>query len=262
MINQNSPSLYSPPTRSLGINRSSLPCLRNTVPLVWLGLMPTPSVAVGRAGCVGGQLRCEGTAGKFRFDEGTRNAKGESTRTVGDDGARRRGNLELLRRVLEHRGERGLLGDAQPVWEGGGDGGVSDAASDRLPRGPERRGAVGRTGAVVNAGRRETTRRTYTRNGNLGSDVSVILKETFDIITGCGRSCATRANLEVPSGSARGPLRTKSAEHFMGRFLLFLQAAKIPDRDFLAWVYLLVAPVAPIRSGQLALTRLVFTGYP
>lgn len=132
MINQNSPSLYSPPTRSLGINRSSLPCLRNTFPLVWLGLMPTPSVAVGRAGCVGGQLRCEGTAGKFRFDEGTRNAKGESTRTVGDDGARRRGNLELLRRVLEHRGERGLLGDAQPVWEGGGDGGVSDAASDCL----------------------------------------------------------------------------------------------------------------------------------
>ena len=206
MINQNSPSLYSPPTRSLGINRSSLPCLRNTFPLVWLGLMPTPSVAVGRAGCVGGQLRCEGTAGKFRFDEGTRNAKGESTRTVGDDGARRRGNLELLRRVLEHRGERGLLGDAQPVWEGGGDGGVSDAASDRLPRGPERRGAVGRTGAVVDAGRRETTRRTYTRNGNLGSDVSVILKETFDMITGDGRSCATRAILEVPSpGSARGP---------------------------------------------------------
>jgi len=199
MINQNSPSLYSPPTRSLGINRSSLPCLRNTFPLVWLGLMPTPSVAVGRAGCVGGQLRCEGTAGKFRFDEGTRNAKGESTRTVGDDGARRRGNLELLRRVLEHRGERGLLGDAQPVWEGGGDGGVSDAASDRLPRGPERRGAVGRTGAVVDAGRRETTRRTYTRNGNLGSDVSVILKETFDMITGDGRSCATRAILEVPS---------------------------------------------------------------
>jgi hypothetical protein len=51
--------------------------------------------------------------------------------------------------------------------------------------------------------------------------VSVILKETFDIITGCGRSCATRANLEVPSGSARGPLRTKSAQAFMGRFLLF-----------------------------------------
>ena len=180
--------------------------MRNTFPLVWLGLMPTPSVAVGRAGCVGGQLRCEGTAGKFRFDQGTRNARGESTRTVGDDGARRRGNLELLRRVLEHRGERGLLGDAQPVWEGGGDGGVSDAASDRLPRGPERRGAVGRTGAVVDAGRRETTRRTYTRNGNLGSDVSVILKETFDMITGDGRSCATRAILEVPSPvSARGP---------------------------------------------------------
>jgi hypothetical protein len=83
---------------------------------------------------------------------------------------------------------------------------VSDAASDRLPRGPERRGAVGRTGAVVDAGRRETTRGTYTRNGNLGSDVSVILKETFDMITGDGRSCATRAILEVPSpGSARGP---------------------------------------------------------
>lgn len=83
---------------------------------------------------------------------------------------------------------------------------MSDAASDRLPRGPERRGAVGRTGAVVDAGRRETTRRTYTRNGNLGSDVSVILKETFDMITGDGRSCATRAILEVPSpGSARGP---------------------------------------------------------
>ena len=76
---------------------------------------------------------------------------------------------------------------------------MSDAASDRLPRGPERRGAVGRTGAVVDAGRRETTRRTYTRNGNLGSDVSVILKETFDMITGDGRSCATRAILEVPS---------------------------------------------------------------
>ena len=85
---------------------------------------------------------------------------------------------------------------------------MSDAASDRLPRGPERRGAVGRTGAVVDAGRRETTRRTYTRNGNLGSDVSVILKETFDMITGDGRSCATRAILEVPSppGSARGPM--------------------------------------------------------
>ena len=84
---------------------------------------------------------------------------------------------------------------------------MSDAASDRLPRGPERRGAVGRTGAVVDAGRRETTRRTYTRNGNLGSDVSVILKETFDMITGDGRSCATRAILEVPSpGSARGPI--------------------------------------------------------
>ena len=83
---------------------------------------------------------------------------------------------------------------------------MSDAASDRLPRGPERRGAVGRTGAVVDAGRRETTRGTYTRNGNLGSDVSVILKETFDMITGDGRSCATRAILEVPSpGSARGP---------------------------------------------------------
>ncbi len=91
---------------------------------------------------------------------------------------------------------------------------------DRLAS-PERRGAVGRTRGAVDAGRRETTRRTYTRNGNLGSDVSVILKETFDIITGCGRSCATRANLEVPSGSARGPLRTKSAEHFTGRFLLF-----------------------------------------
>ena len=83
---------------------------------------------------------------------------------------------------------------------------MSDAASDRLPRGPERRGAVGRTGAVVDAGRRGTTRRTYTRNGNLGSDVSVILKETFDMITGDGRSCATRAILEVPSPvSARGP---------------------------------------------------------
>ena len=36
--------------------------------------------------------------------------------------------------------------------------------------------------------------------------MSVILKETFDMITGDGRSCATRAILEVPSpGSARGP---------------------------------------------------------
>ena len=92
---------------------------------------------------------------------------------------------------------------------------MSDAASDRLPRGPERRGAVGRTGAVVDAGRRETTRRTYTRNGNLGSDVSVILKETFDMITGDGRSCATRAILEVPSpGSARGPDRVRTVFFF------------------------------------------------
>ena len=78
--------------------------------------------------------------------------------------------------------------------------------------------------------------------------MSVILKETFDIITGCGWSCATRANLEVPSGSARGPLRAKSAEAGTCRRsadFCFLQAEKIPDRDFLAWVYLLVAPGGP-----------------
>ena len=78
--------------------------------------------------------------------------------------------------------------------------------------------------------------------------MSVILKETFDIITGCGRSCATRANLEVPSGSARGPLRAKSAEAGMAvarRIFAFCQAEKIPGRDFLAWVYLLVAPGGP-----------------
>ena len=40
--------------------------MRNTFPLVWLGLMPTPSVAVGRAGCVGGQLRF-GHGGEVSF---------------------------------------------------------------------------------------------------------------------------------------------------------------------------------------------------
>lgn len=39
--------------------------MRNTFPLVWLGLMPTPSVAVGRAGCVGGQLGARARRGSF-----------------------------------------------------------------------------------------------------------------------------------------------------------------------------------------------------
>ena len=83
---------------------------------------------------------------------------------------------------------------------------MSDAASGGWPREPRTTRCRRTDRTVVDAGRRETTRRTYTRNGNLGSDVSVILKETFDMITGDGRSCATRAILEVPSpGSARGP---------------------------------------------------------
>lgn len=32
------------PTRSLGMSLNSLPCLRNTLPAVCCGLMPTPSV--------------------------------------------------------------------------------------------------------------------------------------------------------------------------------------------------------------------------
>jgi hypothetical protein len=132
---------------------------------------------------------------------------------------------------------------------------------DRLAS-PERRGAVGRTRGAVDAGRRETTRRTYTRNGNLGSDVSVILKETFDIITGCGRSCATRANLEVPSGSARGPLRTKSAEAFAWQIFAFCTRRK--SRIGIFWPGSIYSSLRSPRfaPGQLALTRLVFTGYP
>ena len=72
---------------------------------------------------------------------------------------------------------------------------ASRAPNDAVPSdGPGRR----RRGA------RETTQNTYTRNGNLGSDVSVILKETFDMIAGLGQSCATRAIFGVPS-SRVGP---------------------------------------------------------
>lgn len=35
-----------PPTRSLGISRSSEPCFMNTLPAVCCGLMPTPSASV------------------------------------------------------------------------------------------------------------------------------------------------------------------------------------------------------------------------
>lgn len=34
------------PTRSRGMRRRSLPCLRNTRPEVWAGLMPTPSAVI------------------------------------------------------------------------------------------------------------------------------------------------------------------------------------------------------------------------
>jgi hypothetical protein len=131
---------------------------------------------------------------------------------------------------------------------------------DRLAS-PERRGAVGRTRGAVDARRRETTRRTYTRNGNLGSDVSVILKETFDIITGCGRSCATRANLEVPSGSARGPLGRK-ARGIHGQIFAFCRRRK--SRIGIFWPGSIYSSLRSPRfaPGQLALTRLVFTGYP
>lgn len=201
--------------------------LQEHVPAGLAGVDADAVCGGGRAGRGGGQRRelfffRVRAAGTFRLsDRASRDATRNVRRTVGDDGARRRGNLELLRRVLEHRGERGLLGDAQPVSGGGGDERVSGAASDRSPRESRTTRCRQTDAGRRDAGRRETTRRTYTRNGNLGSDVSVILKETFDIITGCGRSCATRANLEVPSGSARGPLRTKSAEAFMSRFLLF-----------------------------------------
>lgn len=35
-----------PPTRSRGMSRSSEPCLMNTFPAVWAGLMPTPSLVM------------------------------------------------------------------------------------------------------------------------------------------------------------------------------------------------------------------------
>lgn len=59
------------PTRSLGINRSSLPCFRNTFPLVWLGLMPTPSAAAGargEAGVSGASFFFFAFARRGRFD--------------------------------------------------------------------------------------------------------------------------------------------------------------------------------------------------
>ena len=128
-------------------------------------------------------------------------------------------------------------------------------------------GGYGATNArgAVDAGRCETTRRTYTRNGNLGSDVSVILKETFDIITGCGWSCATRANLEVPSGSARGPLRAKSAEAGMAvARQIFAFCRRRKSRVGIFWPGSITrrSGWARFAPGQLALTRLVFAGYP
>ena len=42
---------WAPPTRSRGMRRSSPPCLRNTLPAVCCGLMPTPSGG-GRRVCV------------------------------------------------------------------------------------------------------------------------------------------------------------------------------------------------------------------
>jgi hypothetical protein len=38
--------LICPPTRSLGINRSSLPCFKKMFPAVCCGLMPTPSLVI------------------------------------------------------------------------------------------------------------------------------------------------------------------------------------------------------------------------
>ena len=72
---------------------------------------------LGKDGCNECLIFLGGDAG------GTRGGPGRTGggRTVGDDGARGGGDLELLRRELQDRGERCLVRDTQPAYAIGGE---------------------------------------------------------------------------------------------------------------------------------------------
>jgi hypothetical protein len=89
--------------------------------------------------------------------------------TVGDDGAGLGRDLELLGGELEHRGEGRRLGHAEPA------GNSKRLGRFRIGIGRGKHGPRG----IRSEGGREGGAGTHTLKGSLGSDVRMILKDTF-----------------------------------------------------------------------------------
>ena len=112
------PPSIPPPTLSLGIRRSSEPCLRKTLPADCEGLIPTPSLVI-MAEVAGGTLNCFFFTGFFcfrvffvfsRLRKKTRRKKKVRQKIASPPFF-----LYLLGGILEHGRERRGLGDAEPV---------------------------------------------------------------------------------------------------------------------------------------------------